>query len=60
MKIVGHENGPRTRSKAESQPQQWTSIPVLVKIFKLIINELLNGIEAVSASQEEDVSTIKQ
>ncbi|KAK1135756.1 hypothetical protein K0M31_000333 [Melipona bicolor] len=52
----GNEEGVRTRSKAESQPYQWTTIPVLVKIFKLIINELSNDIEAVAASQETDDS----
>lgn len=49
----------RTRSKAESQPYQWTTIPVLAKIFKLIINELSNDIEAVAANQDTDVSMIK-
>ena len=28
-----------------SAPEQWTSIPVLVKIYKLLINELSNQIE---------------
>lgn len=46
----------RTRSKAESQPYEWTTVPVLVKIFKVIINELSNDIEAVSASQDTEVS----
>ncbi|XP_043599539.1 importin-9 isoform X2 [Bombus pyrosoma] len=52
----GNEEGVRTRSKAESQPYQWTTIPVLVKIFKLIINELSNDIEAVAAGHETDDS----
>lgn len=30
----------RTRSQTSKQQQQWTTIPVLVKIFKLLINEL--------------------
>lgn len=46
----------RTRSKAESQPYEWTTVPVLVKIFKVIINELSNDIEVVSASQDTEVS----
>ncbi|XP_076236291.1 importin 9 isoform X2 [Calliopsis andreniformis] len=52
----GNEEGVRTRSKAESQPYQWTTIPVLAKIFKLIINELSNVIEEIVASQESDES----
>ncbi|XP_011701232.1 PREDICTED: importin-9 [Wasmannia auropunctata] len=56
MIISGIEDGVRTRSKAESQPYEWTTVPVLVKIFKVIINELLNDIEAVSASQDTEVS----
>ncbi|XP_034939232.1 importin-9 [Chelonus insularis] len=40
-----NESGIRTRSKTQSQPCQWTTIPILVKIFKLIINELPNTIE---------------
>lgn len=46
----------RTRSKAESQPYEWTTVPVLVKIFKVIINELSHDIEVISASQEAEVS----
>ncbi|XP_008544130.1 importin-9 [Microplitis demolitor] len=50
----------RTRSKAQSQPYQWTTIPVLVKIFKLIINELSNNIEAdyggIGDEDDEDVT----
>lgn len=46
----------RTRSKAAAQPYQWTTIPVLAKIFKLIINELSNDIEAVAANQDSSVS----
>lgn len=49
----------RTRSKAESQPYEWTSMPVLVKIFKVIINELANDIEILNASQDTEVSNIR-
>ncbi|KYN23174.1 Importin-9, partial [Trachymyrmex cornetzi] len=56
MIISGIEDGVRTRSKAESQPYEWTTVPVLVKIFKVIINELSNDIEAISASQDTEVS----
>ncbi|XP_053974223.1 importin-9 [Hylaeus anthracinus] len=54
--IFSGNEGVRTRSKAESQPYQWTTIPVLAKIFKLIINELANDIEAVAANQDTDES----
>ncbi|KAL2717247.1 importin-9 [Vespula squamosa] len=52
----GNEAGVRTRSKAEAQPFQWTTVPVLVKIFKLIINELSNDIEIINATQESEIS----
>ncbi|XP_043252941.1 importin-9 isoform X1 [Colletes gigas] len=54
--IYTGQEGVRTRSKAESQPYQWTTIPVLAKIFKLIINELANDIEAVAANQDSGES----
>ena len=39
-----------------SEPVQWTTIPVLVKIYKLLINELSNQIETnmCKAGKEED------
>ncbi|XP_064632245.1 importin-9-like [Lineus longissimus] len=48
----------RTRSKAANAPEQWTKIPVLVKIYKLLINELSNQLETnmstrVSAGDDE-------
>ncbi|KAL6428614.1 hypothetical protein ACFW04_007913 [Cataglyphis niger] len=48
------EDGVRTRSKAESQPYEWTSMPILVKIFKVIINELANDIEILNATQDTE------
>ncbi|KAM0731153.1 Importin-9 [Formica fusca] len=56
MVISGIEDGVRTRSKAESQPYEWTSMPVLVKIFKVIINELANDIEILNATQDTENS----
>ncbi|KAL6428612.1 hypothetical protein ACFW04_007913 [Cataglyphis niger] len=50
------EDGVRTRSKAESQPYEWTSMPILVKIFKVIINELANDIEILNATQDTENS----
>lgn len=32
-------------------PERWTNIPLLVKILKLIINELSNAIEANASRQ---------
>ena len=32
-------------------PDQWTNIPVLVKIYKLLINELSNQIESNMSTQ---------
>ncbi|GFO07409.1 importin-9 [Plakobranchus ocellatus] len=43
--IVKPSQGIRTRAKAKSTPEEWTTIPVLVKIYKLLINELSNAIE---------------
>ncbi|KAK2915275.1 hypothetical protein Q8A73_005869 [Channa argus] len=44
--IFNPEDGIRTRSKSAKNPDQWTNIPLLVKIFKLIINELSTVVEA--------------
>lgn len=36
-------------------PDKWTTVPVLVKIYKLIINELRNQVQLkASADEEED------
>nr|KAG5702234.1 hypothetical protein BaRGS_030589 [Batillaria attramentaria] len=39
---------------ASTAPDQWTTVPVLVKIYKLLINELSNQLEAALAKNEED------
>ncbi|KAM4741196.1 importin-9 isoform 1-T1 [Anableps anableps] len=44
--IYNPEDGIRTRSKSAKNPERWTNIPLLVKIFKLIINELSTVVEA--------------
>ena len=41
----------RTRSQRAREPEQFTSIPVLVKIFKLLINELSSAIERDAGSE---------
>ncbi|XP_036926391.1 importin-9 isoform X3 [Sturnira hondurensis] len=45
------DEGVRTRSKAAKNPERWTNIPLLVKILKLVINELSNAMEANAARQ---------
>ncbi|OXB72277.1 UNVERIFIED_CONTAM: hypothetical protein H355_003810 [Colinus virginianus] len=56
--IFNMDEGIRTRSKsAKSEllfccyPERWTNIPLLVKILKLIINELSNAMEANASRQ---------
>lgn len=44
--IYSQEEGIRTRSKSAKNPERWTNIPLLVKIFKLIINELSTVVES--------------
>ncbi|XP_066559607.1 importin-9 [Amia ocellicauda] len=44
--IFNPDEGIRTRSKSAKNPERWTNIPLLVKIFKLIINELSSVVEA--------------
>ncbi|XP_071477109.1 importin-9-like [Diadema antillarum] len=43
--------GIRTRSKAAQMPEQWTSIPIHIKIYKLLINELSNAMETTTSRQ---------
>ncbi|XP_005988453.1 importin-9 isoform X2 [Latimeria chalumnae] len=45
------DEGIRTRSKAAKNPEQWTNIPLLVKIYKLIINEFSTVLEANTSRQ---------
>ncbi|KAG8040464.1 hypothetical protein G9C98_002460 [Cotesia typhae] len=59
--FTANDNNIRTtRSKTQSQPFQWTMISILVKVFKLIINELSNNIEAdyagIGEEDDEDVT----
>lgn len=48
-----NEQGVRTRSKTEAQPYQWTTVPLLVKIFKLLISEVKNDMEDMSDNEDE-------
>ncbi|KAI0216737.1 Importin-9 [Lamellibrachia satsuma] len=43
--IFNPNEGIRTRSRSAQSPDEWTMIPVLIKIYKLIINELSTQIE---------------
>lgn len=47
-------DGIQTRSQTQNQSPQWTNIPLLVKIYKLLVNELSNQIEANMALEEEE------
>ncbi|XP_072419609.1 importin-9 [Chiloscyllium punctatum] len=44
--IFNADEGIRTRSKAAKNPERWTNIPLLVKLFKLLIGELSSVMEA--------------
>ncbi|KAL3853056.1 hypothetical protein ACJMK2_016638 [Sinanodonta woodiana] len=44
--IIPQTNGIKTRSKSAQSPDQWTTLPVVVKIYKLLINELSNQMES--------------
>lgn len=47
-------NKARTRSQTAATQKQWADIPILVKIFKLLINELANLKETKDAINESD------
>lgn len=47
-------DGIRTRSQTQNQPPQWTHIPLLVKIYKLLVNELSIEIELNMARDEDE------
>nr|KAF6399782.1 importin 9 [Molossus molossus] len=49
--VCSVDEGVRTRAKAAKNPERWTNIPLLVKILKLIINELSSVMEANTARQ---------
>ena len=45
----------RTRSKTSKQPEQWTRVPLVVKLFKILVLELQNQINT-RKELEEDVN----
>lgn len=56
---TNQSTGMRTRARAAQEPaEQWTSIPLLVKIYKLLINELSNCIEQRLAECGEEDDTL--
>jgi len=46
-----HSGGRSTRSQAK--PEQWTQIPLLAKLFKLLVNEMQSVFEEVEDEEEE-------
>lgn len=50
-------NKPRTRAQTAGTPQQWTTIPVLVKIFKLLLGELTHLRETALIENESENDT---
>jgi importin-9 len=44
-RIINPIEGIKTRSKSKSEKELYTQVPLLVKIYKLLINELNNQIE---------------
>ncbi|XP_076037579.1 importin 9 isoform X2 [Oratosquilla oratoria] len=54
--VFSPEERVRTRSQRVSRPEQWTQVPVLVKIFKLLINELANAIDSNMAKDDDEES----
>ena len=44
-RIINPIEGIKTRSKSKSEKELYTQVPLLVKIYKLLINELHNQIE---------------
>ncbi|GBL76601.1 Importin-9 [Araneus ventricosus] len=54
--IFSHTQGPKTRSKAQQEPDQWTKIPLFIKIYKLLLNDLSNLCDQGIDHEEEDSS----
>ncbi|XP_073252649.1 importin-9-like [Porites lutea] len=53
-RIFQPDEGIRTRSRTAKAPEQWTMIPVPVKLFKLIINELGTLLEGAMTGREHE------
>jgi len=48
------ESKARTRSQKRANPDQWTSVPVLVKILKLLLQELASNMDEVLDNDDDD------
>ena len=59
--MTAASNTARTRSQKRTNPDQWTRIPVLVKIFKLLVQELTTNMDAAldfnSADEDSEEET---
>ncbi|CAF1010190.1 unnamed protein product [Didymodactylos carnosus] len=53
--LSNHQGGPsfRTRSKTTKMPEQWTSVPLVVKLFKILVLELQNQINTRKELKDE-------
>lgn len=51
LRFQGISNLKKTLVLCPTDPERWTNIPLLVKILKLIINELSNAMEANASRQ---------
>lgn len=55
--IIYHQPGQaishRTRSKTSRQPEQWTRVPLVVKLFKILVLELQNQINTRKELEED-------
>ncbi|GLH02685.1 Importin-9 [Gryllus bimaculatus] len=58
--VTEGEAGTKTRSQSQNQMDHWTTIPLLVKIYKLLVNELSNAMEASAAKTSEDLENTKK
>lgn len=45
----------RTRSKTPKQPEQWTRVPLVVKLFKILVLELQNQINTRKELEEDAI-----
>ncbi len=55
--IIYHQPGQaishRTRSRTSKQPEQWTRVPLVVKLFKILVLELQNQINTRKELEED-------
>ncbi|GIY31004.1 importin-9 [Caerostris extrusa] len=54
--VFSHSQGPKTRSKSLQDPDEWTKIPLFVKIYKLLLNDLFHICDPGIDNEEEDSS----